>query len=126
MTATSFRSDESWTRLTTALPRADSRRLRNLVDLHLIDLAVVGEDHQISVRRGDEKMLDEILVLRRRAQTAFAAASLTRICRDRRALDVAGFGYRDRDVFVGDQVFDGELDAGVDDLRAARVAKLLS
>src|SRR5688500_9814268 len=69
-------------------------------------------------------MLDEIAVLRRRAKTSFAAASLPRISRDRRALDVTTVRDRDRDVFVGDKILDRKLDTFVDDLRAAPVTKL--
>ena len=64
------------------------------------------------------------LVLGRRAKSSFAAATLTLIGRNRRALDVAAVGNRDRNVFVGNQVLDRELDAFVDDLGAARIAKL--
>ena len=83
--------------------------------LHLKDLAVVGEDHQMSVRRCDKQMLDKIFVLRLRTQTPFAAASLPRVGGDGRAFDVAGVGDGDGNVFVGDEIFDAEFDTGIDD-----------
>src|SRR5262245_7652101 len=69
-------------------------------------------------------MLDEVAVLRRRTETAFASASLTRIRRDRRALDVAAVRDGDRNVFVGNQIFNRELDAFIDNLRTTLVTKV--
>ena len=80
------------------------------MDLYLKDLAVVGEDHQKGVRRGNEQMLDKILVLGLGTETAFAAASLPRVCRDRCAFDVAGVGHGDRNIFVGNEVLDAKFD----------------
>ena len=76
------------------------------MNFQLIDHAIVGEDHQVRMRRSDKEMLDEVAVLRGSAEAAFAAASLTRVSRDRRALDVTTVRDGDRNVFVGDQIFD--------------------
>jgi hypothetical protein len=97
----------------------------NLVHLDLEDLTVVGEDHQVRVSRCDEKMLDEIFVLRGRTETAFAATTLTRVRRNRRALDVSGFRYGNRDVFVLDEIFDIELGVEIDDDSPSSVAEIL-
>ena len=94
------------------------------MSLHLINQSVVGEDHQVRVRRSDEKMLDVIVVFGHRAKAPLAAASLTRISRHRSSLDVTTLGHRDRDFFVGNQVFDGIVHAGIGNLSPAGVAKL--
>ena len=98
----------------------------HLVDLQPVGAAAVGEDHDVGVRRRDEEVADVVLFARAHADPALAAAALRAVGRDRRALDVAGVGHRDRHVFVGDQVFDPELAALVDDLGAALVAELLA
>ena len=85
------------------------------MDLDLIDLPVVSEDHQIGVRRGYEEVLDEIFVLRRSSESALAATALTRVGRDWRTFDVARLGDRDRNVFVLDQIFDRKFNARVDE-----------
>src|SRR6266404_2254579 len=69
-------------------------------------------------------MLDEIVVLRLRTQTALAAAPLPRIGRDGRAFYVPGICDGDRHLLVGDQVFDIKLDTGVDNHSSASVTKL--
>src|SRR5215218_6675808 len=69
-------------------------------------------------------MLDKVAVLRGRAKTAFTAPSLAGVSRDRRSLDVTAVGDGDRDVLIRDQVFDGKLDAFVDDLGATLVAEI--
>src|SRR5881394_524346 len=70
-------------------------------------------------------MLDEILVLGHRAETAFAAAALARIGRYRRALDVAALGDGDGHVFIGDQVLNRVLSSYLGNFSPAVVAKLL-
>ena len=82
-----------------------------------IDAAGVGEEHEVIVRAGGEKVLDKILVLARgvgafaggHADDALAAAALGAIGADGGALDEAGVGDGDDDAFVGDEVFDGDL-----------------
>ncbi len=123
--AGSLRSEGMLNQIHDRFAASRGRGIGHFVDLHLVNHAIVGEDHQVSVRRSDEQMLDEVLVLGHRAESAFAAAALALISGDRRALDVTALGDGDRHVFVGDQVFDRELGAFVDDLSAARVAKLL-
>jgi hypothetical protein len=90
----------------------------HLMDALDVGAAGVGEEHQVIVRAGGEKMLDEILrprpARRRRfarghADDALAAAALGAIGTDVGALDQAGVGDGDDDAFVGDQVFDGDL-----------------
>ncbi len=66
-------------------------------------------------------MLDKVLVLSRCSKTAFAAAPLTRIRRDRRAFDVTGLCDGDGDLFVGDQILDIKLGVSIDDLCPASI-----
>src|SRR5258708_24647592 len=54
-------------------------------------------------------MLDEILVARLHAGSPSASAALHAVGRDRRALHVAGMADRDRDLLVGNQVFQHDL-----------------
>src|SRR5262249_14107278 len=89
------------------------------------NLTVVGEDHQVSMSRSNEQVLDKIVVLRRRAEPTFAASSLTRIRRDRRSLYVAGFCDGDRDVLVFDQVLNSEFNISIDNDGTTLVAELL-
>ena len=98
----------------------------DLVDLEPVGPAAVREDHDVGVRRGDEEVADVVLLARAHADPPLAAAPLRAVGRDRRPLDVAGVGDRDRHVFVGNQVLDAELAALVDDLGAALVAELLA
>ena len=53
---------------------------------------------------------------------SFTAAALSRIRRDGRTFDVSGLRDGDRDLFVGDEVFDVEFRIGVDNDRTPRVA----
>ena len=94
------------TRLAIALPRPSGPTSGNLVDLEPVGAAAIGEHHHVGVRRRDEEMVDDVLVARAHADAALAAALLVAIRRDRRALDVARVGDRDRDVLVGDQILD--------------------
>ncbi len=75
------------------------------------------------MRRSDEKVFDVIIVLGHGAKPTLAAAALARIGRHRRALDVSVLGDRDRDFFVGDQIFNRIVGPGLSDFRPARVAK---
>src|SRR6185369_11314523 len=100
------------------------RRIRHFVNFDLVDHAVVREDHQVRMRRRDEEMLDEVAVLRGRAEATFATTSLTCISRDRRALDVTAVRDSNRHVFISDEIFNRKLDTFVDDLRAAPVTKV--
>ena len=94
----------------------------NLVHAQPVGAAAVRENHDVGVRRGDEEVADEVLFARAHADAALAATALHAVGRDRRPLDVAGVGDRDRHVLVGDQIFDAELAALLDDDRSALVA----
>src|SRR5690606_10407102 len=78
------------------------------------------------VRRCNEQMLHEIVVLRRSSEAAFAAAALPRIGRNGRSFYVSGLRDRDRNVLIRNEVFDAQFDTGVDDLSAAFVAETLA
>ena len=69
---------------------------------------------------GDEQAGDEILVPRRHAGAALAAAALHPVFGQRRALDIAGMGDGDGDILALDQRFVFDLDLGVDQLGLAR------
>src|ERR1039458_5375831 len=94
----------------------------NLIHLQPVDAPGVGEDQDVGVSRGDEQMLDEILVARLHARAPGAPAPLHAAGRDRSALHVAGMADRDRNLLVGDQVFEHDLRCFVFDHSAARVA----
>ena len=72
-----------------ALPLAARPALGNLVHLEPVDLARVGEEQEIGVRRGDEQVLDDVLFLGLHPGHALAAAPLAAVGLDVRALDVA-------------------------------------
>src|ERR1051325_10967543 len=102
-----------------------ARGLRDLVDLEPVALALLGEEHHVIVRRGDEQVLDPIVFLLMRGDHAFAAAPLPAVCRHRQPLDVAGVRHGDHHVLFGDQVFDRKLALIGDDLGAPLVPKAL-
>ena len=64
--------------------------LRNLVHLEPEAAPVFGEDEDIIMRRRDEEMLDEILVLERGAIVPASPTPLLLVRRHRSTLDVAG------------------------------------
>ena len=68
---------------------AGPAHLRDVVDLEPVELAAVGEAEQIGVRRGDEEVLDEIVLARVAAGDALAAAVLAAIGVERQPFDVA-------------------------------------
>ncbi len=81
------------------------------------------EEKNTSQRMGvrpTNRLRDEILVARRHAGAAFAAAALHAIFGERRALDVAGMGDGDGDVLALDQRLVLDLDFGVDQFGLAR------
>jgi hypothetical protein len=81
----------------------------NFVDLEPVDAALVGEDENVGVRRGDEEMLDEIFVARLHAGAARASAALHAVGGNGRALHVAGVADGDGDLLVGDQIFENDF-----------------
>ena len=94
---------------------------RNLVHLLTVDLALVGEEEHVVVRRGDEELLDEVVFLELHAAHALAAALLLAVRGHRQALDVAAARDGDDHVLVGDEVLDVEVACFVGDLGAALV-----
>ena len=72
----------------------------------------------------DEHLRDEILVARRHARPALAAAPLRAVGRKRHALDVALVADGDDDVLALDEVFVLDLALDVDDLGFARRREL--
>ena len=117
-------SFSSGSRLTSALPRACGARERQPPDLHLVDHAARGEEQHRRVRVGDEEAGDEILLARRHAGAALAAAALRAIGRERHALDVAGVADGDDHVLALDQVLVLDLASRLHDLGAARRGEL--
>src|SRR4030095_10035170 len=69
-------------------------------------------------------MFDEVAILCRRTKAAFASATLAGIGSDRSTFDITTVGYGDRDVFVGNQVFNREFNSRVDNLGATFVAQV--
>src|SRR5438128_4304864 len=90
--------------------------VRDLVDLEPVGAAAVREDHDVRVGGRDEEVAHEILFARAHADAPLAAAALHPVGRDGGSLDVARIRDRDRHVLIGNQVFDPELAALVDDL----------
>ena len=79
----------SGSRLTSALPTDLRRRRRQAPHLHAVEHAARGEEQHRRVRGGDEDLRDDILLARRHARAALAAAALGAIGGERHALDVA-------------------------------------
>src|SRR5438309_1596211 len=100
-----------------------ARRLRNLVDLEPVALPLLGEEHDVVVRRGDEQVLEPVVFLGMGGDDALAAAPLAAVRGHREPLDVARVGHGDDHVLFGDQVLDRELALVGDDLGAALVAE---
>src|SRR6185312_9063003 len=103
------------------LALANRGRVRNLVILEPVDPALIGEDKQVIVGGGHEEVLDEVFRARAHADAALAAAGLPAIGINGRALEVSAVGYRDGDVFDGDQVFEADFTGVLDDLGTALV-----
>ena len=99
-------------------------RLRDLVDLLDVDLAAVAEEEDVRVRRGDEELVDEVLLAGLHADLAAPAAPLRAVDRRGRALDVAGVRDRDDHVLFLDEVLHADLGLVGDDLGAARLGVL--
>src|SRR5207244_126985 len=92
------------------LALAGGADIGNLVHLQPVHAAPVGEDENVGVGRSDEQMLDKILVARLHAGAALPPAPLLAVGGNRRALQVSAMADRDRDLLVGNQVF--QLDFG--------------
>ena len=72
--------------------------------LDAIDLALVGEEHDVIMSRCDEEVLNEVVVLEREALDALASTLLGAIGRNRQTLDVTGVRAGHDHVFLGDKV----------------------
>ena len=98
--------------------------VRNFIDFKPVHTAGVGKDEYVSMGRGDEQMLDKILVARLHAGTALAAAALHTVCRNRRPFHVSTVADRDRDLLVRDQIFQVDFGGFVFDFGPALIAVL--
>ena len=105
-------------------PARVARALGQLVDLLAVDLAGVREEEQVVVRRGDEEVLDVVLVLQAHPAQALAAAALRAVGADGQPLDVAAVGDGDDHLLLGDQVLEVDVALARDDLGAALVGEL--
>ena len=74
----------------------------------------------------DDELGDEVFFARLHPGAAGAAAALLAVDADRRPLEVALVADGDGDLLVGDEVFEGELGALVEDDGAAGVAVLVA
>ncbi len=102
------------------------RGKRQPPDLQLVDLAARGEEQHRRVGVRHEELGDEILLARRHAGAALAAAMLRPVLGKRHALDVAGMADGDDHVLALDQVFVFELRPAFGDLGPARRRELVA
>src|SRR6202030_1999624 len=96
-----------------------------LVGLGPVDAALVGEEQDPVVGRGDEEVVHDVVGAQLRTADPLAAAPLRPVQVGLGALGVAAVGDRDRDVFLGDQVLVGHLAVAGDDLGEPVVAELV-
>ncbi len=96
------------------------RRERQPPHLLLVDLSGRGEEQHRLMGRGDEQARDEILLARRHAGAALAAAPLRPIGRERHALDVAAVADQHDHVLALDEILVVHVGVAVEDLGAAR------
>ena len=90
-------------------PAAVAGQLRQPVDLQPIDLAVVGEEHQIGVRAGHEEVLDGIFALGLGALEALAAAALGAIGACGRTFNVAAAADGNDHRLFGDEILEVDM-----------------
>src|SRR4051794_6585890 len=100
-------------------------RLGQLVGLEPVHPALGGEEQDPVVRRADEEVRDDVVLLELRALDTLAAALLRPVEVGLGPLRVPGLGYRHDDVFDRDEVFVRDVAVVRDDLRAPLVAVLL-
>ena len=105
------------------LAAGTAARLRQLIHLEPVHLAVVGEAQQRVVRVGDEQLVDEVLVLDAGGSLAAAAAALRLVIGHGLRLGVAAMRQRDDDVFRRNQIFGGEILVIDENFGAALVAE---
>ncbi|MNS79579.1 hypothetical protein D3C72_1132370 [compost metagenome] len=108
--------------LALGLRRAD----RQTPDLFLVDDATRGEEQYRRMGIGNEEAIDEILVARRHARTALAAATLRPVGGQRHTLDVAEMRNGADHVFAGDEVLIVHVGAALDNLGTTRRAELVA
>src|SRR5205085_3341374 len=107
------------------LALAGSPDIGDLVHLEPVHAPRVSEDQNVSMRGGDEQMLDEVLVARLHAGAARAPAPLIAVGGDRRPLQIPRVADRNRNLFVSNQVFQLDFGGFVLNHRAAFVTVLL-
>ena len=96
-----------------------------LVGLGPVDPALVGEEQDPVVRRGDEEVVHDVVGAQLRAAHALAAAPLRAVQVGPGPLGVPAVGDGDRDVLFRDQILVGHLALVGDDLGAPVVAELV-
>ena len=96
--------------------------VRQLVGLSPVDPALVGEEQDPVVGRGDEEVIHDVVGAQLRAAHALAAAPLGTVEVGPGALGVAAAGDRDDHVFLGDQVLYGHVAVVGDDLSPPVIA----
>ena len=95
-----------------------------LVSLGPVDPALVGEEQDPVMSRGDEEVVHDVVGAQLRAADPLAASPLRAVQVGLGALGVPAVGDRDRDVLFGDQVLVGHLAVVGDDLGAPLIPVL--
>ena len=98
---------------------------RNLISLDAVNLALVGEEHQVIVGGAGVDLADKVLVPAAHAADAASAAALGLVDIQRLALEVAKVGQGDHALLLRNQVLDVDLALHRGKLGAARVVELL-
>ena len=96
------------------------------VGLEPVDLAPIGEEQQVRVRRGVEQVCDHVLLAQLRPGDTPAAAALGAEGIGRNALQVATIGHQHHDVLVVDEILDIEVAVVVFEGGAPRGRELLA
>ena len=96
---------------------------RNFVALNAVDLALVGEEHEVIVGRAGVDVADKILVPTGHAADSASAAALGSINIQRLALQIAVVGEGDHAGFLRNQVLDIHFALNRSDFGAARVVE---
>ena len=100
--------------------------LGDLIALAAVDLAEVREEEDVVMRGGSKDALNEILLLRRHAGHAAAAALLAAVGRGRHAFAVARVREREDALLLLNEILDVDLILDVLDLGQAVVAVLVA
>ena len=93
--------------------------IRHLINLQPVNPPGIGEAQQVGMGRIDDQLRDKIFLARLHPQCARPAAPLLAIGRDRRPLQISRMRNRHRNLLVGDQVFQLQLRALVDESACA-------